>query len=92
MVCLFLKLFTYQSDINFEEFHAKFIPKDCLPKELGGDLPTIAEMHATFRKELEDLSDHFIAEEQQRDEANGLTKTTSAPTSMIHSFGQLEID
>lgn len=89
---ILIQLYTYQSDMNLEEFQSKFVPKESLPKELGGDLPTIAEMHAAFRKELSTLSDYFKAEERQRDVANGLDKPKTTMAPMIHHFGQLDID
>lgn len=63
-------MYTYSSDINYEDFYNKWIPKGCLPSDFGGDLPTVAEMHADFRKELDDLRDYFLAEEDQRNTNN----------------------
>lgn len=60
------QLHTHTSDINYEEFYKKWIPKECLPSDFGGDLPTVVEMHKDFRKELDSLRDYFLAEEDQR--------------------------
>lgn len=68
------QLYTYSSDINYEDFYKKWIPKECLPSDFGGDLPTVAEMHADFRKELDDLRDYFLAEEDQRNNNNAKGK------------------
>lgn len=59
-------MYTYSTDIDYEEFYKNWIPKQCLPSDFGGDLPTVAEMHLNFRKELDDLRDYFLAEEDQR--------------------------
>lgn len=74
--------------MDLEQFHEKWIPKQSLPKELGGDLPTIAEMHASFRQELVDMAGYFVAEERHRATANG--KATTPP--VVHQFSQLNID
>ncbi|XP_037039603.1 alpha-tocopherol transfer protein-like [Bradysia coprophila] len=63
---IFKCLYTYTSDIDYDEFYKNWIPKQCLPSDFGGDLPTVAEMHTNFRKELDDLRDYFVAEEDQR--------------------------
>ncbi|KAJ6642975.1 Alpha-tocopherol transfer protein-like [Pseudolycoriella hygida] len=63
---IFKCLYTYSSDINYEDFYTKWIPKECLPSDFGGDLPTVAEMHNNFRKDLEALHGYFLAEEAQR--------------------------
>lgn len=76
-----------------EEFHEKWVPKECLPQELGGDLPTIAEMHETFRKEMMGLAAYYRAEEEQRKRAIGSDKKDNEkiqePT---HQFSKLDID
>lgn len=61
-----LQLYTHTSDIDYDDFYKNWIPKQCLPSDFGGDLPTVAEMHTNFRKEFDDLRDYFLAEEDHR--------------------------
>lgn len=73
-----------------EEFHKKWIPKECLPSDLGGDLPSIVDMHAAFRQELSSLRNYFVAEEQQR--SGGAADAKTNTSSVTRSFGHLDID
>lgn len=75
--------------MDLEQFHEKWIPKQSLPAELGGDLPPIAEMHAAFRQELVDMAGYFIAEERHRTTPNG---GKAAAPQVVHQFGHLNID
>lgn len=79
--------------MNLEEFHKNWVPKECLPKELGGDLPTINEMHNSFRLEIVGLAAYYRAEEEQRKRATDSNakgkKTIQEPT---HQFSKLDID
>lgn len=88
-----LQLFTYTSDIDYEEFYKKWIPKECLPSDFGGDLPTVVEMNANFRKEFDELRDYFLAEEAQRTNSTDDVKENSK-TNNIESIRiqNLEID
>lgn len=80
------QLYTYSADMDLDQFHQKWIPKQSLPKELGGDLPPIAEMHNKFRQELVDMAGYFVAEERHRATPNGKTPQ------VVHQFGDLNID
>lgn len=76
-----------------EEFHKKWVPKECLPSDLGGDLPSIADMHLAFRQEMTDLRDHFIAEEQQRNRNSSPAADSKASAAAVtQSFSHLDID
>lgn len=88
------QLYTYSSDINYEEFYKKWIPKECLPSDFGGDMPTVAEMHTDFRKELDDLRDYFLAEEAQRNNNNIANGKDNFKNNEIESLNiqKLEID
>lgn len=67
------------------------MPKECLPKDFGGTLPPMAELHDKFRIELTELSDYFKAEEAQR--IDGSTKTESNDVQETRSkFQGLDID
>lgn len=87
------QLYTYTSDMDYEEFYKNWIPKQCLPSDFGGDLPTVAEMHANSRKEFDDLRDYFLAEEDQRNN-NAKNGNDSVKISEIKSLKiqKLEID
>jgi len=58
---IFNCLYTYSSDINYEGFYQKWIPKECLPSDFGGDLPTVVEMHTDFRKKFDEMRDYFFS-------------------------------
>lgn len=91
------QLHTYPADMDLEQFHEKWIPKQSLPAELAGDLPPIAEMHAAFRQELVDMAGYFVAEERHRATSDaGKTGNGGGAgrPQVVHQFGggQLDID
>lgn len=49
-----------------ELFYTKYIPKKCLPKDFGGDLPSVRDLHDVTVKKLESMIPYFDAEEKQR--------------------------
>lgn len=49
---------------NFETLYP-FVPKKCLPKEYGGDSPTLKEMHEDIKKYVEEHLDFFDLEAKQ---------------------------
>lgn len=83
---------TYAADINLEEFHKKWVPKECLPNDLGGDLPSIVDMHNAFRKEMMEMTDYFVAEEQQRNRAIETEKEQAKVSSVSSKFSNLDFD
>lgn len=89
---MIVQLHTYSADINLEEFHKKWVPKECLPSDLGGDLPSIVEMHKAFRKEMMDMTDYFVAEEHQRNRAVEIGKDQATVTSVSSKFSNLDFD
>lgn len=61
----------HPSSLDYNSFCEKYnIPKSCLPKEYGGELDTIPELHEKFRKELVGKRDYFLAEEEMRNIKN----------------------
>lgn len=66
-----------------EQFYAEHIPKSCLPKDLGGDLESVDELHRKHCKELIRLRDYFLAEEKQRPTTDEVKE---------NSFKRLDID
>lgn len=50
---------------NYETFHKDFVPRSCLPSDLGGDLPTAEKMHEEHIKEFARLRNYFIEDEKE---------------------------
>lgn len=59
-------LYLHTSNANFEKFYEEWIPKSCLPSDLGGDLKSIDELHQDHIKEFERQRNYFLSEERQR--------------------------
>ncbi|KFB43516.1 AGAP003733-PA-like protein [Anopheles sinensis] len=59
-------LYLHTSNANFEKFYEEWIPKSCLPSDLGGDLKSIDELHQDHVKEFERQRNYFLSEERQR--------------------------
>lgn len=78
-----------------EEFYQKAIPRECLPSDFGGTLPSIDELHEEFKNEYYRLRDFFRAEEEQRglywDELQMKKKQKPEPE-IIQNFSKLDID
>lgn len=49
-----------------EEFYEKWVPKEYLPSDLGGDLPPTDVLHEETNKRLIELKTFFKEEEDQR--------------------------
>jgi hypothetical protein len=62
---LLQKLHLHNSDMNYEEFYEKFVPKSHLPSDYGGTLESVEELHKTSSQSLINLKYYFIHEEQQ---------------------------
>ena len=62
---LLQKLHLHSSDMDYEEFYKKFVPKTHLPSDYGGTLESVEKLHEKSREKLENLKDYFIYEEQQ---------------------------
>ncbi|KAL7038240.1 hypothetical protein ACKWTF_009515 [Chironomus riparius] len=59
------RVYLHNSNINWNDFYHKHIPKSNLPKDYGGDLPSIKELHESERNILINLKEYFKLEEQQ---------------------------
>lgn len=53
----------HYSDINWEEFYEKHIPRSCLPSDYGGDLESVEVLSKKNHQELKNMSDYFDVEE-----------------------------
>jgi hypothetical protein len=59
------KVHFHTSDIDWNEFYEKHIPRSHLPKEYGGDLDTIEKLHENDREKLLHMKNYFLYEERQ---------------------------
>jgi hypothetical protein len=59
------KIHIHTSDINWEDFYQKHIPKSHLPCDYGGELPSVAELSKQEHKTLIGLKEYFENEERQ---------------------------
>lgn len=69
-----------------EKFYAEHLPKSCLPKDFGGDLGTVEELHKAHSKDLVALRSYFLAEEKQRPVPDGNNNVIES------KFKKLDID
>lgn len=84
---------------NLETFF-KFIPKEIVPKEYGGNEPTLKEMNEQNLKKIEDYRQFFLDEQKTRvDESKRITGKKGKPTTSGNgldtvkgSFKKLSID
>ncbi|GAB0093017.1 alpha-tocopherol transfer protein-like [Sergentomyia squamirostris] len=81
-------LHLHPSDLNMEEFYEKYIPKSCLPSDFGGDCPSVADMHASFKKELEEMRDFLMDDEKKTFGDLKIEKSEE----IQNSFKKLDID
>lgn len=64
---LFEMLHLYTGDVS--EVY-KYIPPKCLPKDFGGELDYIRELHEAHDRKLEQLRDYFLEEEKMYESYN----------------------
>ena len=62
---IYERIHLHQTGTDYEEFFQKFIPKSHMPKDYGGELGTLQELHEQNQKLLLDTRAYFIMEEQQ---------------------------
>lgn len=60
------KIHFHSSNLNYEEFYKKFVPKSHLPSDYGGDLDSVETLHKQQIKEFMAMRDYFLLEEQQQ--------------------------
>jgi hypothetical protein len=51
--------------LDYEQFYKDYVPKSCLPSDLGGDLESVAVLQQKNCDELKRLEDFFATEEDQ---------------------------
>lgn len=56
----------HPADMDMELFYEKWVPKRCLPEDLGGDLPPVRDLHQNNIEKLTDMDAYFKEEELQR--------------------------
>ncbi|CAH1367256.1 hypothetical protein MTP99_008508 [Tenebrio molitor] len=79
---------------SYDSFYES-IPKECLPKEYGGDLPALATLHEENIKNLMDNLDFFKWHDNQKvDESKrvGQSQNKKSFFSLTGSFKKLELD
>jgi hypothetical protein len=52
----------HPKNMNMEEFFEEFIPKSCMPSDLGGDLDSIEVLHGKNREKLLKMREYFLNE------------------------------
>ncbi|KAF5285077.1 hypothetical protein FQA39_LY16766 [Lamprigera yunnana] len=73
----------------------KFVPKECLPNNYGGQEDSLQQLHENFKKKLSDNADFFKRDEQQMgDESKrpGKPKNAGDIFGVEGSFKKLDID
>jgi hypothetical protein len=56
----------HTSDIDYEKFYEEHgIPKSILPKDYGGDLPSVEELHEKHKELLMSQNEYFLLDEKQ---------------------------
>lgn len=53
----------HPSNLNFEEFFEKHVPRHCMPADYGGDLPPIEILHSKNIENLVKHKEYFHSEE-----------------------------
>jgi hypothetical protein len=59
-----------------EDFFCKHIPRSHMPLDYGGDLPSMKELHEENMKNMSNLREYFMLEEQH----------------MMHKFSEESVD
>lgn len=59
------KVHLHTSSINWDEFYANHVPKSHMPRNYGGDLESIRELHEKNRVKLIKFKEYFNYEEKQ---------------------------
>lgn len=63
---LFDMVHVHPSGMNFNtEFFKKYLPKENMPSDYGGDLPSISELHKKNCENLHRFKEYFELEEKQ---------------------------
>ena len=53
----------HPSNLDFEEFFEKYIPRHCMPADYGGELPHIEVLHSRNIENLVKQKEYFHLEE-----------------------------
>jgi hypothetical protein len=62
---LYDRIFLHQTNMDYEEFFKKFVPKSHMPADYGGVLASVEELHDKNRDVLIEMRDYFLFEENQ---------------------------
>lgn len=62
---LYQRVHLHQSSTDYKDFFEKYIPQSHMPKDYGGSLASVAELHDENRQLLIDMREYFIFEENQ---------------------------
>lgn len=91
---------TFSPSYDMNDFYKNVIPKESLPTDFGGDLPSVNELNEKNKEEYYKMKDYFRAEEGQRGiHWDNLKKkrlqqfsTRTISDDTIQAFKKLEID
>lgn len=78
-----------------DDFYEKYISRECLPSDFGGDLASCEELHEQFKNEFYKLREYFRAEEEQRGSFwNEIVKDKKGrkQQEIVQNFSKLDID
>ena len=53
----------HTSELDYEEFFEKYVPRHCMPSDYGGDLPSFDELHSKNVKSLVSMKEYYYLEE-----------------------------
>lgn len=54
----------HRSDLNWEEFYEKYLPRRSLPSDLGGDLPAVDDMQQRLIDRMAELTAYYETDEK----------------------------
>uniref|UniRef100_A0A1Y1LY65 CRAL-TRIO domain-containing protein n=3 Tax=Photinus pyralis TaxID=7054 RepID=A0A1Y1LY65_PHOPY len=63
---LFEKIKFHSTRLDMDEFHAKYVPRECLPADYGGELGPLEVLAEGNARRLLELETFFEAEENQQ--------------------------
>lgn len=73
----------------------KIIPRECLPKDYGGEAPSVDEIASEWKKKVESYREWFLEDEKYHSDEKkrpGKPKTSEDLFGLEGSFRQLNVD